>query len=311
MEQIQQVLNAIEQVIIGKRSSAEQLLLGVLCSGHVLVEDVPGVGKTTLAKAMAQVLGCSFSRIQFTPDLMPSDILGLSLYDQQQSAFVYHPGPLMNHIVLADEINRTSPKTQSSLLEAMSEKHITVDGKTHELPDPFFVIATQNPVEYEGTYPLPEAQLDRFLLHVTMGYPEFDHEVSILSLNTGTKTIQDLPQVLSPGELKDLQVKSQQVYMAQSLQRYIVRLAQATREHSDVLLGLSPRGAQHIFRVAKALAFIRGMDHVLPDHIKEVVPGVCHHRIIIRPEARFRDITVTQVIQNILEATSVPVLLDD
>ncbi len=301
----------IGKVIIGKEEVITLLLTGILCGGHLLIEDVPGVGKTTIVKALAKSLGCSFKRIQFTPDLMPSDILGISLFDQHREEFVFKPGPIMSQIVLADEINRTSPKTQASLLEAMAEKQVTIDGITHLLPKPFHVIATQNPVEYEGTFPLPEAQLDRFIMRVNVGYPEYDDEKQVLKLLPGGELPSDYDAVITPEMLIEMQAGVAKVYMANQLEGYIVRLTQATRNHPDILLGVSPRGGQYLFRAAKTLAYIQGGEHVLPDHVKSLVESIFAHRLVLKPEAHLKGKTAADILGEILINTKVPVIFDD
>ncbi|HHU29995.1 MAG: MoxR family ATPase [Bacillota bacterium] len=310
MGKLLNILQNINKVFIGKEEVISKIMTGILCGGHLLIEDVPGVGKTTLAKVIAKTLGCSFSRIQFTPDLMPADIIGISVYDKGRDEFVYRPGPVMSQIVLADEINRTSPRTQSSLLEAMEEGQVSVDGVTYKLPDPFIVIATQNPVEFEGTYPLPEAQLDRFMLRITIGYPGSEDERRILRLPAGKNLLQSVEAVITPEELLQLQRQAREVHLAGSLESYIIELARASRNHADVLLGISPRGAKHLYLAAKGLAFIKGRDYVLPDDIKEMLAFVFAHRIILKPEALLKGITALDIIAEIAERTPVPVMVD-
>lgn len=310
MGKLLNILQNINKVFIGKEEVISKIMTGILCGGHLLIEDVPGVGKTTLAKVIAKTLGCSFSRIQFTPDLMPADIIGISVYDKGRDEFVYRPGPVMSQIVLADEINRTSPRTQSSLLEAMEEGQVSVDGVTYKLPDPFIVIATQNPVEFEGTYPLPEAQLDRFMLRITIGYPGSEDERRILRLPAGKNLLQSVEAVITPEELLQLQRQAREVHLAGSLESYIIELARASRNHADVLLGTSPRGAKHLYLAAKGLAFIKGRDYVLPDDIKEMLAFVFAHRIILKPEALLKGITVLDIIAEIAERIPVPVMVD-
>ena len=311
MEKIKKIQQNISKVIIGKDEVVSTLLTGILCGGHLLVEDVPGVGKTTMVKALAKSLGCSFKRIQFTPDLMPSDILGISIFDQRKEEFIYKPGPVMSQVILADEINRTSPKTQASLLEAMAEKQVTVDGTTYPLPRPFHVIATQNPVEYEGTFPLPEAQLDRFIMRVNIGYPGYDDEKKVLQLMPGGELPPDFSAVINPEELLKMQMEIDNVYLANQLEGYIVRLTHATRNHPEILLGVSPRGGQYLFRAAKALAYIEGSEHVLPDHVKYLVEAVFAHRLILKPEAHLKGKMANDILEEILLATKVPVIFDD
>jgi len=300
------VVDNIEKVIIGKRSAVELAVIGLLCQGHLLIEDVPGVGKTFLARSLALSLGCSFSRIQFTPDMLPSDVTGVSIYNQVSTEFEFRPGPIMAQIVLADEINRATPKTQASLLEAMEERQVTVDGKTHGLPRPFLVLATQNPIEYEGTFPLPEAQLDRFLLRLRLGYPELDDEIDILERQQYVHPIADLQQVVSAAELIKAQEEIKGVYIAPPVKRYIVDLVRQTRQHPDVYLGASPRGSLALFRSGQARAIIQGRDYVLPDDIKALVKPALGHRVILGPAARLRDLNADQVLDEVLSRVPVP-----
>lgn len=300
------IVDNIEKVIVGKRSAVELAVIGLLCQGHLLIEDVPGVGKTILARSLARSLGCSFSRIQFTPDMLPSDVTGVSIYNQVSSQFEFRPGPVVAQIVLADEINRATPKTQASLLEAMEEKQITVDGKTHSLPRPFLVLATQNPIEYEGTFPLPEAQLDRFLLRLRLGYPELDDEIDILERQQYLHPITDLQQVVSEAELINAQDEIKGVYIAPPVKRYIVDLVRQTRQHPDVYLGASPRGSLALFRAGQARAIIQGRDYVLPDDIKALVKPALGHRVILGPAARLRDLSADQVLDEVLSRVPVP-----
>ena len=302
---------AVNRVLIGKEKEIAYLLAGILSGGHLLVEDYPGTGKTTLAKTMAQVLGCTFKRIQFTPDLMPSDIIGLSIYRRAEDRFVYQPGPVMSQFLLADEINRTSPKTQAALLEAMAERQVTVDGVTYPLPEPFIVMATQNPIEFEGTYPLPEAQLDRFMMRVTLGYPEQELEQQIVRIDPNRNLPAPVEKVVDSKELVAMQRALDKVFLAAVLEDYIVRLTRATRTHPDLLLGVSPRGGQHLYQASRALAAIRERDFVLPDDIKEVLPPVFSHRLILKPEARLKGRTAVLILQEILFQTHVPVFIDD
>ncbi len=308
MDKVQEVLEGISRVIIGKKEVISSILAGILSGGHLLIEDVPGTGKTTLSKVMAKTLGCTFKRIQFTPDLMPSDILGLSVYDRQKGEFVFKPGPVISQFVLADEINRTSPKTQAALLEAMAEGQVTVDGATYVLPEPFIVIATQNPIEYEGTYPLPEAQLDRFMMRLALGYPEIEDEQKILQIGSGNSFFKEVKMVITADELTAIQQKTKQVYMAEILQHYIARLTKETRAHPDLLLGVSSRGAQHLYRVAKGIALVRGRDYVLPDDIQAMVISVFAHRLILKPEARLKGKERSDVLNEILDQIYVPVI---
>jgi MoxR-like ATPase len=302
----QQAIANVEQVIVGKRETVELVLIALLCKGHVLLEDVPGTGKTTLAKAIARSVGCTFKRIQFTPDLLPSDVTGISIFNQQTREFEFRPGPVIAQIVLADEINRATPKTQSSLLEAMEERQITVDGTTHILPQPFIVLATQNPIEYEGTFPLPEAQLDRFLLRVNLGYASRSDELSILRRQRESNPLDTLEQVLSIDVLLQLQEQIKQIYIDPAIEEYIVGLVTATRQHADIYLGASTRGALALYRTSQARAAIHGRDYVIPDDLKALAAAVLGHRLIINPAARIRNITATSVIGDILNAVPIP-----
>ena len=300
------VVDNIEKVIVGKRSAVELAVIGLLCQGHLLIEDVPGVGKTILARSLALSLGCSFSRIQFTPDMLPSDVTGVSIFNQVSTQFEFRPGPVMAQIVLADEINRATPKTQASLLEAMEERQITVDGKTHMLPRPFLVLATQNPIEYEGTFPLPEAQLDRFLLRLRLGYPEMEDEIDILERQQYQHPIAELQQVVSDQELIKAQEEIKGVYIAPPVKRYIVDIVRQSRQHPDVYLGASPRGSLALFRTGQARAMIQGRDYVLPDDIKALVRPALSHRVILGPAARLRDLSTDQVLDEVLSRIPVP-----
>ncbi|HEU4329096.1 MAG TPA: MoxR family ATPase [Roseiflexaceae bacterium] len=302
----ERAIGNVEQVIVGKRGAVELVLIALLCRGHVLLEDVPGTGKTTLAKAIARSLGCSFKRIQFTPDLLPSDVTGISIFNQQNREFEFRPGPIMAQIVLADEINRATPKTQSALLEAMEERQITVDGTTHTLPDPFIVLATQNPIEYEGTFPLPEAQLDRFLLRIHLGYAERSDEIAILRRQRQHHPIDDTTQVVDAATLLDLQSRIKDVYVDELIEEYIVSLVTATRHHEDVYLGASTRGSLALYRTAQARAAILGRDYVIPDDVKVLAEPVLGHRLIISPAARIRNVAAPTVMTDILSAVPVP-----
>ncbi len=308
MQQVaEQVAANVEQVIIGKRRAVDLVLIALMCRGHVLLEDVPGVGKTVLAKSIARSIGCSFKRIQFTPDLLPSDVTGVSIYNQSNGEFEYRPGPVVAQVVLADEINRATPKTQSALLESMEEKQLTVDGVTHPLPQPFIVLATQNPIEYEGTFPLPEAQLDRFLLRISLGYPEKTDELVILERQRKQHPIDTLAQVLSVESLMQMQEQVKDIYVDDLIKDYIVSLVIATRHHEDVYLGASPRGSLSLYRASQAHAAIRGRDYVTPDDVKALAEPVLGHRLIINPAARIRNIQASAVITDILGAVPVPV----
>ena len=303
-----QVVENVEQVIVGKSKAVQLCLVALLCGGHVLLEDVPGVGKTMLVRSLAKTLGCSFKRIQFTPDLLPSDVTGVSIYNQKTNEFEFRPGPIMGNVILADEINRTSPKTQSALLEAMEEGSVTVDGITHDLPTPFLVMATQNPIEYEGTFPLPEAQLDRFLLKLNLGYPNQQDEIDMLGRQQLAHPIDALAQVTNLEMLQSMQQKVREVYVEESIREYIVQIATETRKHQAVYLGASPRGSLALFRAAQALAFVLGRDYVVPDDVKQLVPVTLTHRIILKSEARLGGTTAEQILQDILKGIPVPVV---
>lgn len=300
------LLANLEKVIVGKRQTLELVVIGLLCQGHLLIDDVPGVGKTILARSLAKSLGCAFSRIQFTPDMLPSDVTGVSIFNQATREFEFRPGPIVAQVVLADEINRATPKTQSALLEAMEERQITVDGITHPLPQPFIVLGTQNPIEYEGTFPLPEAQLDRFLMRIRIGYPELADEIRILELQQLRHPLLDLQPVATTEEVLEAQEAIKTVYVSPAVERYIVELVRATRDHSDVYLGASPRGSLGLYRAGQARAAIKGRDYVLPDDIKVLAEHVLAHRIIIQPAARLKDLTAEQILREILMTLPVP-----
>ena len=302
----QRITRNVSQVIVGKTSVIEQALAALIAQGHILVEDVPGVGKTMLAKSLATSIGCSFKRIQFTPDLLPSDVSGVSVYDQRSGEFHFRPGPVMAQVVLADEINRATPKTQSALLEAMEELQVTADGVTHHLEHPFIVIATQNPIEYEGTFPLPEAQLDRFLLRISLGYPDFLEEMSIIEQQERSHPIDALRAVAGPGEVLRLQEAAKSVYVDQLVRQYIVRLVEATRNHPDIALGASPRASLGLFRAARALALVQNREYVIPDDIKNLAQAVVAHRLILAPSARMRGLRSSDVVSDLLNNVAVP-----
>jgi len=302
----ERIISNIEKVIVGKRDSVELAVISLLCQGHLLIEDVPGVGKTMLARSLARSLGCSFSRIQFTPDMLPSDVTGVSIFNQVSRQFEFRPGPVMAQIVLSDEINRATPKTQASLLEAMEERQVTVDGVTHILPKPFMVLATQNPIEYEGTFQLPEAQLDRFLLRIRLGYPSLDHEIEVLERQQLQHPIDDLQQVVSLDELLDAQKAVKNVFVSVPVKRYMVELVRQTRQHSEVYLGASPRGSLTLFRTGQARAAVQGRDFVLPDDIKVLAKSALSHRVILGPAARLRDLNAEQILEEILNNQPVP-----
>lgn len=303
---VQRVINNVEKVIVGKAESVAFSLIAVMCRGHVLIEDVPGVGKTVLTKAIARSIGCSFKRIQFTPDLLPSDVTGVSIYNQKTGNFEFRPGPIMAQIVLADEINRATPKTQSALLEAMEETQITVDGVTYRLPEPFMVMATQNPIEYEGTFPLPEAQLDRFMMNIKLGYPKISDEMNILDTHQYHHPLDDLAQIMTAEELVRIQQQIRGIHVDPSIREYIVAIANATRSHNSIYLGASPRGSLALYRTSQALAAMRGRGYVIPDDVKLLTKPTLAHRIIVTPAARVRAITSTVVLDEILQSVAVP-----
>jgi MoxR-like ATPase len=297
----------IQKVIVGKDEVIDLTLVAVLCEGHLLLEDVPGIGKTTLARALAASLGCSFRRLQFTPDLLPSDVTGLNWFNQKAQSFEFRPGPVISQVVLADEINRATPRTQSALLEAMQERQVTVDGVTHPLPRPFLVIATQNPVELEGTFPLPEAQVDRFLLRIAIGYPSLVEENAILERFRAADPLPELEAVTSPQEITGLQARRQQVRVEESVRDYIVAVARATRSHPEIELGASPRASLALYWAAQAWAAIQGRDYVLPDDVKGLAPHVLTHRLMISPQAQLRGRQPQELVADIVEAVPVPV----
>ncbi|MBI4236402.1 MAG: MoxR family ATPase [Chloroflexi bacterium] len=299
-------LDNVERVIVGKRSVAELALLGILSGGHVLIEDVPGIGKTMLARSLAVSLGCSFKRVQFTPDLLPSDIIGVSLYNQRTGEFEFRPGPVLAQVVLADEINRGTPKTQSALLEAMEEGQVTVDGVTHPLPRPFFVIATQNPLEHEGTFLLPEAQRDRFFLRLHLGYPSLEAEMEIMERTRLSHPIWSIQPVSSPAELLELQETVRTVYVDDLIKRYITAIVDGTRNHAAVYVGSSPRGSLALYRGSQGRALLQGRDYVLPDDVKALVQPLLAHRIILNPTARMQDLTPEAMLEQVLASVPVP-----
>lgn len=304
---IEKITANIEKVIIGKREEVTLCLVALLAQGHVLLEDVPGVGKTMMVRSLAKSINATFKRIQFTPDLMPSDVTGISIYNPKELRFEYRPGPIMGNIVLADEINRTSPKTQSALLESLEEGHITVDGATMPLPKPFMVLATQNPIEYEGTYPLPEAQLDRFLLKMKMGYPTPAEEIRVLENVVHAHPIEELHPVLSVDELLELQKTVKKVFVDETIREYIVEISNRTRNHPSVYLGVSPRGSIALMRAAQAYAFICDRDYVIPDDVKYLTPCVFGHRIILNSESSYKRITTDEILTDIMDHVQVPV----
>jgi MoxR-like ATPase len=301
----EKVLANVEHVIVGKHHEVRLALVALLCRGHLLIEDVPGTGKTVLAKAIARSLGCSFRRIQFTPDLLPSDVTGLSIYNQKTQEFEFRPGPIMSQVVLADEINRATPKTQSSLLESMEERQATIDGTTYAMPDPFLVIATQNPIEYEGTFALPEAQLDRFMLRIRLGYPQPLEEVVILDEQKRHHPLDEIDVVCSVEELRAMQAAIRDIYVDPTVADYIVRLVGATRIHPDVYLGASPRGSIALYRAGQALAGLLGRDYVIPDDVKALAEPALAHRLIIKTSSSIHDVQSGNVIRELLDSTAI------
>ena len=297
----------VQKVIVGKDEVINLTLVAVLCEGHMLLEDVPGIGKTTLARALAASLGCTFRRIQFTPDLLPSDVTGLSWFNQKAQEFEFRPGPIISQVVLADEINRATPRTQSALLEAMQERQVTIDGVTRPLPRPFLVMATQNPVELEGTFPLPEAQIDRFLLRVLIGYPSEKEEGAILERFRDSDPLSDLQATTTPEELMALQAERRQVRVEETVRDYVVRVARATRKHDEIMLGASPRATLALYQAARAWAAIQGREYVLPDDVKTMAPHVLTHRLMISPQAQLRGRQPSELVADIVDSVPVPV----
>ena len=304
---IEKIIENIEEVIIGKRDVAKLSIAALLAKGHVLLEDVPGVGKTMLVKSIAKSIHADYKRIQFTPDLLPSDVTGISIYNPKEHEFIFRPGPIMGNIILADEINRTSPKTQSSLLEAMEEQRVTVDGVTHKLANPFFVMATQNPIEYEGTYSLPEAQLDRFLLKTKMGYPDMADELAILTNAKMFTSVDDLEPVITIEEMIKLQEEIQNVYVDDIIARYIVELATKTRRDNRVYLGVSPRGTVALMKISQAWAFMHNRTYCIPDDVQFLLPYVFNHRMIVKAESVYDGFDAQSILDEILARTPVPV----
>ncbi|UCC69751.1 MAG: MoxR family ATPase [Armatimonadota bacterium] len=302
------IIDEIESVIVGKRQAVETAVIGLLCSGHILIEDIPGVGKTMLAKALAGALGAIYRRIQFTPDLLPADVTGTSIFNQKTGEFAFRPGPVFANVLLADEINRATPKTQSSLLECMEEFQVTVDGTTHVLERPFFVIATENPIEYRGTYPLPEAQLDRFLMRVSMGYPTAEQEVVVLDRQIKEHPIHSVKTVVEKEDVLRMQQQIKDVHIDPSLKQYLVELVSATRNHAMLALGASPRASLGLMRTGQARAALHEREFVLPDDIKALAPAVLCHRLILKPEARVGRADAAQLVAEIVDTVPVPVV---
>ncbi len=304
-EYANEIVTNVERVIVGKREAIEMLIVAQLCEGHVLIEDAPGTGKTMLARSIAISLGLTFKRLQCTPDLLPNDVTGVSVYNQKTGEFSFRPGPVFANVLLADEINRATPRTQSALLEAMGEGQVTVDGVTHLLSRPFFVMATQNPIEFEGTFPLPEAQLDRFIFRMRVGYPNIDQEGQMLLNLQREHPIENLEQVVDGSRLLDLKKMVWEVHVDHTVREYILRLIHATRDHPDLALGASPRGSLALFKTSQAYAALRGRDYVIPDDVKKlVVPGLAH-RLIVRPESALRGRTAESILVDLLETTEV------
>jgi MoxR-like ATPase len=298
----------VERAIVGKRQQLILALVGWLCEGHLLLEDVPGVAKTMLARALARSVGCSFKRIQCTPDLLPTDVTGASIFNQKTVEFEFRPGPLFAQVVLADEINRTTPRTQAALLEAMAESRVTVDGVTHRLGPPFLVVATQNPIDHEGTFPVPEAQLDRFLMRFSLGYPTLDEELKMLELLSRAHPIESLEPVVTADELVACQNAVREIYVDDKVRRYLMQIVHDTRAHDDIGLGGSPRASIALFRTSQAMAALRGRNYVLPDDVKKVAGPVLAHRVILKPESRLRKVTPSAVIDEIVAEIAVPTL---
>ena len=302
------IIANVEQVIVGKRPQLILSLVAWFCEGHILLEDVPGVAKTMLARALARSVDCTFKRVQCTPDLLPSDITGASIFNQKTSEFEFRPGPIFAQIVLADEINRTTPRTQAALLEAMSEGQVTVDGITHDLTPPFLIVATQYPIDHEGTFPLPEAQLDRFLMRFSLGYPTMEEELKILTMLQYEHPLNKLQTIVTAEELRQCQQAVREVYVDEKVQQYLMQIVHNTRDNEDLSLGASPRASIALFRTAQAMAAIRGRNFVQPDDVKRVVSSVLNHRLIVKPESRLRKVTASEVVQEIVAEIAVPTL---
>lgn len=304
---LRRIKENISQVIVGKEDVIDLMLISLLCEGHILIEDIPGVGKTSLASALSRSIGCTFRRIQFTPDVLPSDVVGYSMVNMRSGELEYHPGAVMAQIVLADEINRTSPKTQSALLEAMEERQVTVDGATYPMDRPFMVMATQNPVEYIGTYPLPEAQMDRFLMRLRLGYPSMVQEVEILRRFAEGDPRKDLRPVLQADDIAAMQEATQQVYCDPLMLEYIVAITGKSRTHEDLQLGISPRGTLSLMRASQGAAILSGRDYIIPDDVQKVAVSVLAHRMILKPEARLKEMTTERLVKSFLNLVKVPV----
>lgn len=302
------LITNVEKVILGKRPQIVLSLVAWFCEGHALLEDVPGVAKTMLARALAQSVGCTFKRVQCTPDLLPSDVTGASVFNQKTAEFEFRPGPVFTHVLLADEINRTTPRTQAALLEAMAESRVTVDGVTHKLGPPFLVIATQNPVDHEGTFPLPEAQLDRFLIRFGLGYPSLEEELKLLELQRQAHPIEALDAVVTVDELRACQKAVREIYVDEKVRRYMLQIIHDTRKNEDIALGGSPRASLALFRTSQALAVLRGRNYVLPDDVKRIAGPVLNHRIIVKPEARLRKVTAEHLVNEIVAEIAVPTI---
>lgn len=302
----ERLINNLQKVIIGKQEAIELIVMGLLCQGHILIEDVPGVGKTVLARSLAKSLGCSFNRLQFTPDMLPSDVTGVSIYNQSKRSFEFRPGPIFAQIVLVDEINRATPKTQAALLEAMEERQVTVDGNTHMLPRPFMVLATQNPIEYEGTFPLPEAQLDRFHLRVRLGYPSSSDEITILEQQQIRHPIEDLRSIIDLDNLLSAMEGIKLVYVSSPVKKYIVDIINRTRQHADIYLGASPRGSLGLFRASQAMAALEGREFVLPDDVRRLAVPALAHRVIVEASARLQELSAEKIVSEIVETLPVP-----
>jgi MoxR-like ATPase len=302
------IIANVEQVVVGKRQQIIKVLVAWYCEGHVLLEDVPGVAKTMLARAFAASVGCDFKRLQCTPDLLPTDVTGGSIFNQKQGEFEFRPGPIFSQLVLADEINRATPRTQAALLEAMAESSVTIDGQTHVLPPPFLIIATQNPVDHEGTFPLPEAQLDRFLMKLSLGYPTRDEESQMLDMLKRKHPLSLLGPVATAEQLVACQRAIRTVHVDEKVRRYITDIVHATREHHDLALGGSPRASIALYRTSQAMAAIRGRSYVEPDDVKQIVPAVLSHRLILKPESRLQNVKIDEILVDILDTTAVPLI---